>query len=658
MRAANPNSLIHKVRAAIILHDSQGRIMDSNPLAQELLGFSAGQLLGKELIDQEWRFLREDGSVLQVAEYPVSLVLSTRRPLRNHLLGIYRPDLDHALWVLVNAEPEYDDSGEITMIIVSFVDITERKQAEELLRTSLGSYRMAQAISHVGNWEYNLQTTEFWGSDEAKCIYGFDPGQDSFSTDDVEQCITERERVHKALIDLIEAGTPYNLEFEINPRNSSEPKIIASIAELHRDEHGDPLKVIGVIQDITERKRAEEALHRLNRELRAISNCTQILMKASDEQRLLNDLCRIICDEAGYRMAWVGYPENDDVKTIRPVAWAGVEEGYLTEARITWGDTDRGRGPSGKAIRDGAISCIQDFASDPQALPWRDNAAQRGYRSSIALPLKNENETPFGALCIYAAEANAFSPNEIRLLEELAGDLAFGITVLRTRTAVKQTGQDAALMEFALNNVHEAAFLIDEHSHFQYVNKESCRILGYSRDELLGMGVADVDPDFPPERWSEHWKELAAQRTITMEGRHKTRDGRILPVEINANFIKYNEQSYNLALVRDMTDRKRLEQERLAHLRFFESMDQVNRAMQGANDLEQMMSDLLDVVLAIFECDRAWLIHPCDPERPSGKRSLNAPSLSILAIWPWERPIRWTKRSPSCIGWCWRQTAR
>lgn len=123
-------SLIHKVQTAIVLHDGRGRILMSNPLAQKLLGLTENQLLGKALIDPEWHFLQEDGSILPVAEYPVSLVLSTRQPLKSYLTGISRPDRGDVSWVLVNAEPEFDDRGEIALVIVSFVDITERKRAE------------------------------------------------------------------------------------------------------------------------------------------------------------------------------------------------------------------------------------------------------------------------------------------------------------------------------------------------------------------------------------------------------------------------------------------------------------------------------------------------------------------------------------------------
>ncbi len=185
--------------------------------------------------------------------------------------------------------------------------------------------------------------------------------------------------------------------------------------------------------DTTERRQAEESLKRLNRELRAISQCSQVLVRAENEQSLLDDICRIICAEAGYILAWAGYAENDAEKTVRPVAWAGFEDGYVTTAHIVWADTEHGRGPTGTAIRTGQTIYTQDFETDPRLALWRDSALRRGYRSSIALPLKDDGGQVFGSLTIYSGERNAFTAGEIRLLEELAGDLAFGISVLRAR---------------------------------------------------------------------------------------------------------------------------------------------------------------------------------------------------------------------------------
>jgi PAS domain S-box-containing protein len=375
---------------------------------------------------------------------------------------------------------------------------------------------------------------------------------------------------------------------------------------------------------LEERKRAEVALQRLNRELRAISDCNQVLVRAENEQTLLDDVCRIICDEAGYCMAWVGYPENDANRTVRPVAWAGVEGGDLAAAVVTWADTERGSGAVGTAVRYGRTDCIQDIETDPRMAPWRENALQRGYRSVIALPLKGENAAVFGVLVIYSSESDAFTPDEIRLMEELAGDLAFGIQALRNRILRKESERSIALLSFALNSVQEAAFLIDEQARFQYVNEESCRALGYGRDELLTLGVADVDPGFPLEFWPEHWAKLKESRSLTFEGHHKAKSGYIFPVEISANYLEYDGQGYNLALVRDITARKSAEEllqknakdlseaQRIAHLGSWE-LNLLTNQLTWSDEIYRMFGIDPGAFDASYE---AFLqaIHPDDRE--------------------------------------------
>ena len=184
----------------------------------------------------------------------------------------------------------------------------------------------------------------------------------------------------------------------------------------------------------------------------------------------------------------------------------------------------------------------------------------------------------------------------------------------RTEEERARAAEQQAILEFALNRVHEAAFLVDKDSRILYVNHEAARSLGYSRKELLDICVADIDPDFPPARWPSYWREVTKEGSLTFESRHRTKDGRIFPVEIRSNYFEFGGRAYNIAFARDITGRKQQEQERAAHLKFLESMDRINRAMQGTNDLEKMMGHVLGAVLGIFGCDRAWLIHPCDPE--------------------------------------------
>lgn len=141
------------------------------------------------------------------------------------------------------------------------IRLTKERQAliksETKLRTSNNRYRKAQEIGGVANWEYNLQTGAFWGSEQAKIIYGIDPNSETFSTEEIESCIPERERVHQALIDLIEHGKPYDLEFDIITHDKGIRKTIISKAELEKDKNGNLVKVSGVIQEITAQKKTE-----------------------------------------------------------------------------------------------------------------------------------------------------------------------------------------------------------------------------------------------------------------------------------------------------------------------------------------------------------------------------------------------------------------
>jgi serine phosphatase RsbU (regulator of sigma subunit)/anti-sigma regulatory factor (Ser/Thr protein kinase)/HAMP domain-containing protein len=173
-------------------------------------------------------------------------------------------------------------------------------------------------------------------------------------------------------------------------------------------------------------------LRHLNRAHHALSRCNHALVRASEEQAWMQQICSLIVVEAGYLMCWVGRSEQDGDKSVRPIAAAGHDDGYLENLHVSWGDTERGRGPVGTCIRTGQVVLASDVVSEPSLRPWRTEALRRGYGSIIAIPILVDGR-PFGALTIYAAEANAFGEAEVKLLGELADDLAYGIATLRAR---------------------------------------------------------------------------------------------------------------------------------------------------------------------------------------------------------------------------------
>jgi signal transduction histidine kinase len=195
-------------------------------------------------------------------------------------------------------------------------------------------------------------------------------------------------------------------------------------------------KILGISRGaaLAEERRLQldTAARRHERAFRALSECSQVLVRATEERALLDAVCRIFVEVGGYRLCWVGYAEGDERRTVRPVAHAGHEDGYLAIMDVVWADTERGRGPCGTAIRNRSPAIVRDIASDPSFRPWRNEALKRGYSAAVALPLVAEGAV-LGVLGIYSAVPDPFDDEEMKLLTGLAEDLAFGIATLRAR---------------------------------------------------------------------------------------------------------------------------------------------------------------------------------------------------------------------------------
>lgn len=190
-------------------------------------------------------------------------------------------------WVQFSNRAFFDDAGTLVEIQSVGRDITERKLSEEALQKSEARLHKALQISNAGSWEYDIRLNRIWGSEEAIAMYGMAPRSSNFiPLEEIEACIPEHTRVHTALVDLIDSGKPYDLEFEIRPADNSPPKVILSKAELEKDQNGTPLRVCGVIQDVTNRKRAEKALQEAKSQAEAASRTkSEFLANMSHEIR-------------------------------------------------------------------------------------------------------------------------------------------------------------------------------------------------------------------------------------------------------------------------------------------------------------------------------------------------------------------------------------
>ncbi|MEI6562487.1 MAG: GAF domain-containing protein [Verrucomicrobiota bacterium] len=185
--------------------------------------------------------------------------------------------------------------------------------------------------------------------------------------------------------------------------------------------------------EITVQERTEE-LQKANRALMVLTECDEALLRATTEMDLLNQICNLMVKIDNVSMVWVGFAEQDEGKTVRPVTQSGGDKEYLKKASVSWADTPRGNGPVGRSIRTRQVVQCWNIATDPCFEPWREDAMQRGYAAMIALPLLWKEQC-LGSLGIYSSQAGGFNEEATELLMRLAGDLTFGIIALRARAA-------------------------------------------------------------------------------------------------------------------------------------------------------------------------------------------------------------------------------
>ena len=323
----------------------------------------------------------------------------------------------------------------------------------------------------------------------------------------------------------------------------------------------------------------------MNRTLKVLSDCNQALIHAEEESEFLHRVCRIIVEVGGYRMAWVGYAEQDGTKKVRPVAHAGFDDGYLGWAEITYADDARGRGPTGTAIRTGQPTVNRNTETDSTISPWREELLKRGYACSIGLPFQAGARLS-GALTLYAREPEAFDQEEIKLLSELAADVGFGIDTIRTRAERQRNAEALKESETRYRNFiahttagvwrielakplplglpeDESVEWIFQHAYMAECNLAYARLFGFSApEELIGKRLGEVVLAGDEER-IETFRSLVRGgfqnrsvefRSIDKAGNKKHLVRTEIPMLENGGLVRI------WGITRDLTDLKRAEE--------------------------------------------------------------------------------------------------
>ncbi|MDD5117947.1 MAG: PAS domain S-box protein [Sulfuricurvum sp.] len=380
--------------------------------------------------------------------------------------------------------------------VAVFDVITERKLAEETLKNEVTRRRIMMESSHDG---IAVIDKDFKIVEANACfenMIGYTPEEIlDLHIWDFEALMNEHEIRNKFL----DIGS-VNTTIETRHRRKNGTLYDAEVSISGVIINGEPM-TFTITRDITERKKEQNALMHANRALKTLSAGNMALVRANDEQELLQQVTDIIKIQAGYNLAVVVYANNDATKSITMMASSGMEDDdYEWLNRVTWDDTSNGQFPVSHAIRSGMTQVYRNNQCIIGCETWRESIQIKDYTSNIALPLFDGKKV-FGALCIYSSKENSFEDNEIRLLEELSGDLAFGVITLRTRIAHDQ--QAKALRQSLEQSIQIIAATVEARDpytagHQRRVSELASAIaqeIGLSEEEVQGIHFAALIHD-------------------------------------------------------------------------------------------------------------------------------------------------------------------
>src|SRR5580658_4873681 len=547
-------------RLGVMTKDEQAVITSIDSATNLMLGWHGDEIVGHSNLE----FVHPDDHLKAIGNW-MALLDDEPGPVARTVRLRYRCKDGTWLWLETSNELQVRSDG-TTAVLAQLIDVSEEMEAVEALRVSGDRFRMlvknsSDVIAVVG--------------DKLELLYANPAGERMLGyTVDNELGRNMLDLVHPADREAIATGFGWTLSepgvhlpsvFRFRAA-SGEWRVLEVVSTNCLD---DPA-VGGIVlnaHDITES-------NSLARTQRTLSAGIQIVVHAVDEMSLVTEICQMIVDVGGYRMAWVGYVEHDAERTIRPVAWVGAP-GDAPNTRVSWADDEFGQGSAGLAVRGRKAHVTNDMNESKYFAPLRSVAESHGLRSCCAVPLDIAGEV-VAVLGVYGSDPGQFDPAEVALLCELGSELAFGIGRLHDASSLRGSEERfrvlAGASPIGVLEVSSAALV-------EYTNPRAAEIAGTDMASLMGGGWLDlVHPDDLSEL-RESLERTRTDRDIVTRFRLRRPDGEVRHVRVSAAAKDAKPGTGYVVAVEDVTEEVSA-QEELAHQAFYDTLTGLpNRAL-------------------------------------------------------------------------------
>ncbi|MFN0079629.1 MAG: PAS domain S-box protein [Prosthecobacter sp.] len=385
--------------------------------------------------------------------------------------------------------------------------------------------------------------------------------------------VAEHRTAFRELTERVFLGESGSLEFQIIGLRGGRRWLETHATPL-RDASGAITAMLGITRDITQRKQAEAITASQTQVLELIAKDvplaeTLAAMLEHIEAMVPTMLCSVLLlDGDGQHLRHGAAPSLPD-------AYNRAIDGLRIGPCV---------GSCGTAAFRREQVTVEDIATDPLWADYRELALAHGLRACWSTPIFDAQQCVLGTFAIYYRQ-----PGRPTVLDLRCVDLATGLAAV----AISRKRAEAALqmMRFSVDHAGDAVFWVSPEGRILYANDSACAGRGYSREELLGMTIFDLDPDYQPGIWPAHWAELKRCGTLTFETRHRSKDGRVFPIEVNANYVQASGQEFNFAFVRDITERKQAED-----------------ALREIAQLFRLFVEHSPAAIAMLDCDMRYLV--------------------------------------------------
>lgn len=426
------SALLESLSEGIAACDESGALSLFNHATRELHELDQEALSPEQWAEHYDLYLADGKTLMTTAQVPLYRAFQGERISEEEL--IIAPKNGTAKFIRCTGQPILSADGHKLGAVVAMRNITEQKNKELALAKSEAMLSATFNQSYLFQGILQLDGTLIDVNEKALVECGYtretelgkkfwltswwnhDPVVSNYMHE-ITELAKQGEMIHITTDYFVASGERRKTEIVLTPIFDAQHKVLF----LHASGH-----------DVTDSLNATTELANSNRALRLLSLCNALLVRTKVETELLEQLCELFVKIGGYEMAWVGYANDDLEKTIQPMAHYG-NFSHLKNAQPSWAeDNILGRGPAGRAIRTKKPVFISDILLDLDFAPWVETASRNGYRGVICLPLMQEDAC-FGVIAMYTKLVSKVATNEIKLLQELADNLSFGIINIRTQ---------------------------------------------------------------------------------------------------------------------------------------------------------------------------------------------------------------------------------